>query len=69
MTPLSPGGIREIKICRSPARFLAGDLGVPDTAAAAWLGHTKVDVTRGYQHVMFECLNEASKALGDALAE
>jgi hypothetical protein len=24
------------------------DLGVPDVAAAAWLGHTEIDVTQGY---------------------
>jgi hypothetical protein len=41
---------------------------VPDVAVAAWLGHTRVTVTHGYQHVMVERLAEAGKALGDALA-
>jgi hypothetical protein len=41
---------------------------VPDIAAAAWLGHTQVKVTQGYQHVMVERLQSAGQALGDALA-
>lgn len=53
---------------RHCAASLLADLGVPDVAAAAWLGHTQVTVTHGYQHVMVERLAEASKALGDAFA-
>jgi integrase len=53
---------------RQSAASLLADLGVPDIVAAAWLGHTQVQVTQGYQHVIVERLTEASKALGDALA-
>jgi len=53
---------------RHAAASLLADPGVPDVAAAAWLGHTQVQVTQGYQHVMVERLQEAAKALGDALA-
>jgi integrase len=53
---------------RHCAASLLADLGVPDVAIAAWLGHTKVDVTRGYTHVFAERLAETSKALGEALA-
>jgi integrase len=53
---------------RHCAASLLADLGVPDVAAAAWLGHTHVEVTQGYQHVMVERLQAASTALGDALA-
>lgn len=53
---------------RHCAASLLADLGVPDVAAAAWLGHTEVKVTKGYQHVFAERLTETSKALGDALA-
>ncbi len=52
---------------RHCAASLLADLGVPDVAAAAWLGHTEVQVTQGYQHVMVERLAEAGRALGDAL--
>jgi integrase len=65
---------QDIELTRVPlhgsrhcAASLLADLGVPDVAAAAWLGHTQVTVTHGYQHVMVERLAEASKALGDAL--
>jgi integrase len=34
---------------RHAAASLLADLGVPDVAAAAWLGHTPVHVTQGYQ--------------------
>lgn len=53
---------------RHAAASLLADLGVPDVAAAAWLGHTQVQVTQGYQHVMVERLQQAGAALGDALA-
>jgi integrase len=53
---------------RHSAASLLADLGVPDVAAAAWLGHTQLQVTQGYQHVMAERLQQAGKALGDALA-
>lgn len=53
---------------RHCAASLLADLGVPEVAIAAWLGHTKVDVTRGYTHVFAERLAETSKALGKALA-
>jgi integrase len=53
---------------RHCAASLLADLGVPEVAIAAWLGRTKVDVTRGYTHVFAERLAETSKALGDALA-
>jgi integrase len=53
---------------RHCAASLLADLGVPEVAIAAWLGHTKVDVTRGYTHVFAERLAETSKAHGDALA-
>lgn len=52
---------------RHCAASLLADLGVPEVAIAAWLGHTKVDVTRGYTHVFAERLADTSKALGDAL--
>ena len=54
---------------RHAAASVLADLGVPDIAAAAWLGHTKVDVTRDYQHVMTQRLAEASEALGGVFAE
>jgi len=54
---------------RHSAASLLADLGLPDVAAAAWLGHTTVDVTKGYQHVMTQRLVESSKALGEVLAE
>jgi integrase len=53
---------------RHTAASLLADLGVPDVAAAAWLGHTKVDVTRGYQHVQAQRLAQASEVLGAALS-
>jgi len=53
---------------RHAAASLLADLGVPDVAAAAWLGHTQVAVTHGYQHVMVERLQQAGRALGEALA-
>ncbi len=53
---------------RHCAASLLADLGVPDVAAAAWLGHTQVQVTQGYQHVMVERLQAAGQALGEALA-
>jgi integrase len=53
---------------RHCAASLLADLGVPEVAIAAWLGHTKVEVTRGYTHVFAERLAETSKALGEALA-
>ena len=53
---------------RHAAASLLADLGVPDIAAAAWLGQLDVATTRGYQHVMFDRLQEAGKALGDTLA-
>jgi integrase len=53
---------------RHCAASLLADLGVPDVAAAAWLGHTQVQVTQGYQHVMVERLLSAGEALGEALA-
>jgi integrase len=52
---------------RHAAASLLADLGVPDVAVAAWLGHTQVTVTHGYQHAMVERLAEAGRALGDAL--
>lgn len=52
---------------RHCAASLLADLGVPDVAIAAWLGHTKVEVTQGYTHVFAERLAETSRALGDAL--
>ena len=53
---------------RHCAASLLADLGVPDVAIAAWLGHTKVEVTTGYRHVFAEQLAKTSRALGDALA-
>lgn len=53
---------------RHCAASLLANLGVPEVAIAAWLGHTKVDVTRGYTHVFAESLAETSKALGEALS-
>jgi integrase len=53
---------------RHSAASLLADLGIPDVAAAAWLGHTQIVVTRGYQHAMVERLAAAGKALGDVLA-
>lgn len=53
---------------RHCAASLLADLGVPEVAIAAWLGHVKVDVTRGYTHVFAERLAETSTTLGDALA-
>lgn len=53
---------------RHCAASLLADLGVPDVAIAAWLGHTKVDITRGYTHVFAARLAETSAALGKALA-
>lgn len=53
---------------RHCAASLLANLGVPDVAIAAWLGHTKVEVTRGYTHVFAERLTETGSALGDALA-
>src|SRR5262249_2341017 len=50
------------------AASLLADLGVPDVAIAAWLGHTTVIVTGGYTHVFAERLAETSRALGDALS-
>jgi len=52
---------------RHCAASLLADLGVPDVAIAAWLGHTKVEVTQGYTHVFAEQLAKTSRALGDAL--
>lgn len=52
---------------RHCAASLLANLGVPEVAIAAWLGHTKIDVTRGYTHVFAERLTETSAALGDAL--
>jgi integrase len=52
---------------RHCAASLLADLGVPDVAIAAWLGHTKVEVTQGYTHVFAERLAETGRALGDAL--
>lgn len=53
---------------RNSAASLLADLGIPDVAAAAWLGHTEVKVTQGYQHVMAERLAAAGEALGEVLA-
>lgn len=53
---------------RHCAASLLANLGVPDVAIAAWLGHTEVKVTRGYTHVFAEQLAATSKALGDVLA-
>jgi integrase len=52
---------------RHCAASLLADFGMPDVAIAAWLGHTKVEMTRGYTHVFAERLAETSRALGDAL--
>jgi integrase len=52
---------------RHCAASLLADLGIPDVAVAAWLGHTQVTVTHNYQHVMAARLAEASRALGEAL--
>jgi integrase len=40
---------------RHSAAPLLADLGVPDVAAAAWLGHTEVKVTQAYQHDQRPC--------------
>lgn len=53
---------------RHCAASLLADLGVPDVAIAAWLGHTKVEVTQGYTHVFAEQLAKTSRILGEALA-
>lgn len=53
---------------RHCAASLLADLGLPDVAVAAWLGHTKVTVTQGYTHVFAARLAETSAALGKALS-
>lgn len=53
---------------RHCAATLLGDLGFPDVVVAAWLGHSKVNITQGYQHPLRARMSEAGKALGDALA-
>lgn len=53
---------------RHCAASLLADAGVPDVAVAAWLGHTQVTVTHGYQHVMAQRLADAGRTLGDLLA-
>jgi integrase len=53
---------------RNSAASVLADLGVPDVAQAAWLGHMQIKVTQGYQHVMVTRLQEAAQALGDAFA-
>lgn len=58
---------RRIRRVHSAAALLA-DLGVPDIAAAAGLGHTQVQVTQGYQHVMVARLQEVGEALGEVRA-
>jgi integrase len=52
---------------RHCAASLLADLGVPEVAVAAWLGHTQVQITRGYTHVFGERLAETSRVLGEAL--
>jgi integrase len=53
---------------RHCAASLLADLGIPEVAITAWLGHTKVEVTRRYTHAFAERLAETSRVLGDALA-
>jgi integrase len=53
---------------RHSAASILADLGVPDIAAAAWLGQMDVATTKGYQHPMRQRLQEASEALGGILA-
>lgn len=53
---------------RHCAASLLANLGVPQTAIASWLGHTKIEITAGYTHTFAATLAETSKALGDALA-
>src|SRR3954449_4183400 len=49
------------------AASLLADLGMPDVAGAAWLGHTEVQVTKGCTRIFAETLVETGRALGDAL--
>ena len=53
---------------RHSAASLLADMGVPDIVAAAWLGHTQIQVTQGYQHVQMKTLTKTSKQLGKLLA-
>jgi integrase len=53
---------------RHCAASMLADMGYPDVVVAAWLGHTEVQVTHGYQHAMADRMREAGQALGDALA-
>ena len=53
---------------RHCAASVLGDMGYPDVVLAAWLGHTQVTITHGYQHAMAERMREAGQALGEALA-
>lgn len=48
---------------RHSAASLLADLGVPDVAAAAWLGHTEVKVAQAYQHAMTGRVMDAGKRL------
>jgi integrase len=47
---------------RPCAASLLADLGVADVAIAAWLGHTKVEVTQGYTHVFADEIAAAYRA-------
>lgn len=67
--------VKQVAVPRVPlhgarhcAASLLGDLGFPDVVVAAWLGHTEVTVTHGYQHAMNDCMKAAGEALGEALA-
>lgn len=52
---------------RHCAASMLADLGFPDVVVAAWLGHTQITVTHGYQHAMKDRMREAGRALGEVL--
>lgn len=53
---------------RHCAASLLGDMGLPLSAVAAWLGQSQISITAGYTHAMAERITQVGAALGDALS-